>query len=95
MSSRKFKRGSSVNSYGWSHTEHSADFYRRLINQNSDATVGVGMAANAVYAAKFGSCETDHMNCQERLSIIKKLKDKYGDFLSANEVLTEMQSVMK
>ncbi len=73
---------------------HDAAHYWELIRCNPGATVGFAIASNAVYAARFGLCETEHLNDEAWLSIAGRLKETYGDYLTAAQVLAEMKSCM-
>jgi hypothetical protein len=69
-----------------------AEYYGVLIRQNAGATVSFVLAANAVYAAKFGLCDSEQIMDREWLSIAGKLKKTYGNYLTADKVLAEMKS---
>lgn len=64
--------------------------YRGLLAENPTASVGFTLAASAIYAAKFGTCETDDHSTDEWKSIARDIKARYGESLSVDEVRTEM-----
>jgi hypothetical protein len=66
--------------------------YQRLVWQNMGAKLGIVLATDAVYAAKFGRCETEQLINEEWLLIAELLKETYGDFLTTDQVLAEMKS---
>jgi hypothetical protein len=67
-----------------------ANHYRRLLDQNPGAQVGFTLAASAVYAAHYGSCEAQDHGTDEWKSIARDLKARYGENLSDDEVRSEM-----
>ena len=69
-----------------------AEHYRLLIEKYGVATIGFATATNAVYAAKFGACDTEHITDQSWLMIALRLKKIYGNRLTADQVLAEMES---
>ena len=64
------------------------DHYMKLLSGNPNATVGFSLAAQAIYAARFGVFEKSD---DEYRQIASDLKAKYGENLTVNEVLSEMQ----
>ncbi len=75
--------------------KYDAEYYRNLIGRAAGATIGFAFATNAVYAAKFGICEAENLENEEWLSIARKLKETYGNYLTADQVLAEMKSCRK
>jgi hypothetical protein len=67
-----------------------AKHYRRLLDQNPNASVGFTLAAAAVYAAKYGTCEPADHGTGNWKSIARDLKLRYGEQLSADAVRDEM-----
>lgn len=68
-----------------------AKHYRDLLSRNPNATVGFSLAASAVYAARFGSCEAADRSTPEWKRIARQLRQRYGDELSMAEVVAEMK----
>ena len=67
-----------------------ANHYRHLLDQNPGAQVGFTLAASAIYAARYGSCEAaDHVTDEWR-AIASDLKSRYGENLDASDVRSEM-----
>lgn len=64
--------------------------YLRLLDQNPSAQVGFSLAASAVYAARYGSCEAADHGTNEWSDIARDLKSRYGENLDADEVRAEM-----
>jgi hypothetical protein len=64
--------------------------YLRLLEQNPNAQVGFAVAAAAVYAARFGSCEPADHGTEEWREIARNLKSRYGESLNADDVRAEM-----
>jgi len=67
-----------------------AQHYSRLLDQNPGAQIGFSLAASAVYAARFGSCEAQDRGTDEWRKIARDLKSRYGESLSVDEVRAEM-----
>lgn len=67
-----------------------ANHYRRLLDENPNAQVGFTLAASAVYAARYGSCEAADHGTDEWREIARDLKARYGENLDADEVRSEM-----
>jgi hypothetical protein len=64
--------------------------YRALLDADHAATVGLALAASAVYAAAHGQCEAaDHATDAWR-EIARRLRARHGEAMSAAEVLAEM-----
>jgi hypothetical protein len=61
-----------------------------MLDHNPNASIGFALAANMVYAAINGVCEEEHHISQQWRDIARRLKAKYGDNLSVDEVRTEM-----
>jgi hypothetical protein len=68
-----------------------AQHYSGLLDQNPSAQVGFSLAASAVYAARYGSCEAADHGTDEWGQIARDLKSRYGESLSADEVRAEMK----
>ncbi len=69
-----------------------AEYYRALFTRKWVVSVRFPMAASAVYAARFGACDTEDIAEREWLLIAADLKKTYGNFLTADQVLREMES---
>jgi hypothetical protein len=68
-------------------------FYRDMLNHNSDAEIGVSIAASAIYAAKYGACEPADRTRVEYKILLRRLREKYqGRGLSVSETITEMDT---
>jgi hypothetical protein len=64
--------------------------YEKILSDNPDTTIGFTLAADMVYAALHGQCDvSDHINQQWR-DIARRLKSRYGENLTADEVRLEM-----
>jgi hypothetical protein len=72
------------------HGMRDANHYLRLLDQNPDAQVGFSLAAAAVYATRYGSCEASDHSTDEWREIARDLKSRYGESLSTSEVRSEM-----
>lgn len=66
--------------------------YLRLLAQNPNAGVGFALAAAAVFAARHGTCEPADHYTNEWKTIARKLKAKYGENLTTDEVRVEMDA---
>lgn len=64
--------------------------YENLLNKNPGATVNLMLAAQAVYAARYGSYPGV---ADAEGEIVHALKSKYGEDLSVTEALAEMAAV--
>jgi hypothetical protein len=64
--------------------------YRRMLEQNKNASIGFTLASAMVYAARYGVCEAEHHSTDEFKTIARRLKSEYGENLMANEVSAEM-----
>jgi len=64
--------------------------YRRILEQNPNASVGFTLAAAMVYAARYGSCEPADHGTDEWKTIARRLKSEYGENLTADECSSEM-----
>lgn len=69
--------------------------YLKLLEQNPDTAVGVSLAAAAVYAARFGSCEAGIYASEKWKQIARRLRSKYGETLTPNQVRAEMEKPSK
>jgi len=67
-----------------------AAHYRNMMDRNPHTSVGFTLAASAVYAARHGVCETEHKGSDEWRAIALDLKARYGESLSAAQVIAEM-----
>jgi len=65
------------------------EHYRRMLNRNPDATVGTSLAAAAVYASRYGTCEAEDRDSDAWRAIFLDLRARYGDTLTASEVERE------
>lgn len=65
--------------------------YLKLLHENPSAQVGFTLAASAVYAVRFGSCEPADHGTDEWRNIARDLKALYGETLSTDEVRAEMK----
>jgi len=66
--------------------------YLNLLDQNPDAQVGFTLAAAAVYAARYGSCDPADHGTNEWREIARDLKSRYGESLDGDQVRAEMKS---
>ncbi len=71
---------------------YDADYYWSLLGKEDRGTIGFAIATNAIYAAKFGICESRNIMDREWLVIASMLKKSYGNYLTADQVLTQMKS---
>lgn len=69
-----------------------AAHYKKMMQSNPGASIGFTLAADAVYAAIHGACEAQQHIEQAWRDIARRLRKKYGDNLSADQVLQEMQT---
>ncbi|MCI0549435.1 MAG: hypothetical protein L0287_00625 [Anaerolineae bacterium] len=69
--------------------------YRRILEQNPNASVGFTLAASMVYATRYGVCEAEHHGTDEWLEIARRLKSQYGENLSVDEVSDEMNTARR
>ena len=67
-----------------------ANHYRRLLAQNPSAQVGFSLAAAAIYASRYGSCEAEDHGTEDFRDISRDLKSRYGESLSIEEARAEM-----
>lgn len=68
-----------------------AAHYRRMMMENPDASVGVSLAAAAVYSARYGACEASDRTDEYR-EIVRTLKRAYGETMDAQTVLEAMDA---
>jgi hypothetical protein len=73
------------------HGVRDANHYYKLLDQNPNAGVGFTLAASAVYAARYGSCEAADHGTEEWRTIARDLRSRYGETLDADEVRREME----
>jgi len=66
--------------------------YRRMLEQNPNASVNLTLAAAMVYAARYGLCEAEQHGTDEFREIARRLKHSYGETLDPDQVLTEMNA---
>ena len=69
--------------------------YRRILEQNPNASIGFSLAAAMVYAVRYGACEPEHHSTDEFREITRRLKSKYGENLSVDEVSGEMDTARR
>lgn len=69
-----------------------AAHYRKMLSENPDTTVEVSRAAAAVYAARYGVCEAEDRDSAAYRQMCRELKQRYGEYLSASDVLAEMDT---
>jgi hypothetical protein len=74
--------------HGMRNTTH----YRDMLDRNPNAQVGFSLAAAAVYAARYGSCEAADHGTEEWRTIARDLKSRYGENLDAANVIAEMEN---
>ncbi len=67
-----------------------AQHYQNMMRENPDTSVGVSLAAAAVYAARYGICEAEDRDSAAYRQILRDLMSRYGESLSASGVLAEM-----
>jgi hypothetical protein len=66
--------------------------YRDLITRNASASIGFTLATKAVYASKYKTiCDVEEVGTEEWKQIARDLKAKYGENLTTDEVLQEME----
>lgn len=64
--------------------------YEKMLSENPNTTIGFTLAADMVFAAVNGQCDvSDHIE-QSWRDIARRLKNKYGENLSVDEVRAEM-----
>jgi 3-dehydroquinate synthetase len=64
--------------------------YQNMMSGNHNATVGFSLAADAVYASRYGSCDaSDHQKTEWR-QIAGELRSEYGDNIPASTVVELM-----
>lgn len=63
----------------------------KLLDDNPTAAVGFTLAAAAVYAARYGTCEPADHSATEFRAIARQLKSVYGENLTPEEVRAEME----
>ena len=64
--------------------------YQSMLEASKDASIGCSLAASAVYAARFGICEDSYHGTKEYNEINRDLLMRFGDNLTASEVIGEM-----
>jgi hypothetical protein len=73
--------------------------YENMLTQNPNISIGFSLAAQAVYAAKYGNYpgpnESDGTNIAEWKTIARELKSKYGENLTVEQVREEMAAVVE
>lgn len=63
--------------------------YEKMLSENPNTTIGFTLAADMVFAAVNGQCDvSDHIE-QSWRDIARRLKNKYGENLSVDEVRAE------
>jgi hypothetical protein len=73
-------------------SERNPQHFRDMFAAHPSAKIGFVLAASAVYAQRHGICEAEHHEDAEWWHIARTLKSRYGDTLTVNEVLREMES---
>jgi hypothetical protein len=71
-----------------------ANYFNRLLDDNPNATVGLGLAAAAVYATLYGACEAEQHSAPEFKTIYRNLRTSYGENLSTDDVRSAMLSAV-
>ena len=73
-------------------TPRSKEHFVQLMTQNQSATVGISLAAKAVYAAKYGffDANNDFFNRDDYNDIYRSLSSLYGESMNAGQVLAIM-----
>ena len=66
--------------------------YRRMMENNPSAAIGVTLAARAIYAARHGVCEDADCNGEWR-DLVRELRAEHGESLAAHTVLVVMSRV--
>ena len=69
--------------------------YRHMLEQNPNAGVGFTLAADMVYAARYGACEPADHGTDEWKTIARRLKSEYGENLTADECSAEMDTARR
>ena len=71
--------------------------YKELIERNPNATFGITLAADAVFAGRYGFYSEVHNHHRDVrwTTIARYLRDEYGESLSGDDVLREMGKGMK
>ena len=74
-------------------SERTKYHYIKIFHKNPNATIGLLFAAQAVYASKYGvfNNKSIYHNTSAFQSIAYKLKTKYGDNLTVEQVQYEME----
>lgn len=68
--------------------------YLNMLDRNPNTSVGFTLAAAAVYAAQYGVCEPDNHSTEEWKHIARDLNTVYGETLTRDEVLFEMDGAI-
>lgn len=68
--------------------------YLNMFDRNPNASVGFTLAAAAVYAARYGMCEPENHSSEEWKQIARDLKGAYGETLTRDEILFEMDGAI-
>lgn len=74
-------------------TRRTAAHYRRMFDENPNASIGFTLAARAVYAARTDEDATDPADDDLFRAIARGLKRRYGEDLTREQVLAEMADV--
>lgn len=64
--------------------------YRNMLAQNQNTSIGFTLAADMVYAARYGMLEPEHHSTEEWKTIARRLKSDYGETLDPDQVSAEM-----
>jgi hypothetical protein len=65
--------------------------YLKMFRKNSNTTVGFTLAAQAIYAARYGVFDSNY-NHNAYMEIAKEIEQKYGEYLTSEQVLAEMET---
>lgn len=68
--------------------------YLNMFGRNPNASIGFTLAAAAVYAAQYGVCEPENRSTEEWKQIARDLKANYGETLTRDDVLFEMDGAI-
>jgi hypothetical protein len=69
--------------------------FRKMLEQNPNASIGFTLAASMIYAARYGTCEAEHHGTDDWNNIARSLKSRYGETVPADDVSTEMNKAGK
>lgn len=60
--------------------------YRRMLEENPNAQIHFTLAASMIYAQQNGCCEHQHRGTSEWKTIARRIKLRYGEVLSVDDV---------